>query len=155
MRRLKIEWRCVGGGTSAADAGIFLFRDAEGRGVEDEREDDEHDARGEERIVMFAVEGGFGHFRSDGSGNGAHRVEERSGDDGCAACDHEHDHGFAYGARHAEHDGRADAGTCGGKNDAGQGFPLGCAEGEGSFAQFAGHGIDGVFSDGTDDGHAS
>lgn len=102
---------------------LVFFRDAESQHVEQEREQEQHDARGEQGEVVIATERRFRHFSGDGSGHGAHGIENRERYDGRAPGNHKHDHGFADGPRHAEHDGCTDAGQRGRDDHADQRFP--------------------------------
>lgn len=77
-----------------------------------------------------------------------------SGMMGRAPGNHKHDHGFADGPRHAEHDGCTDAGQRGRDDHADQRFPAGRAKGQRRFAQRAGNREQRVLSHGTDGRHA-
>ena len=117
----------------------MLGSNAVGNDVEDEGEDEEHDAYGKQGVVVIRAKGRFGHFRCDGGGHGPDGRKEGVGDDACAACAHENDHGFANGSGHAEHDGRAYAGDGCGNHNAHNGLPFGGTKGQGAFTQGVGH----------------
>ena len=131
----------------------MLFGDVVGDKVESQGHEEKHDANGKERAVMVGSEGSLCHFGCDGRGHGPHGIKQRGRNDSAAAGAHEHNHGLANGTGHAQHDAGADTGKSGRDNHADYGLPAGRPEGQRSFSQREGHGVQGVLGNGADSGN--
>ena len=133
---------------------LFFWKIAgSGREVDEEGEHEEDDADAEKCVVVRASPRHLAHFRRNGRGHRAHRLEkrgERGGHHPGVSRDHHHGHGLADRPAHAEHHRGEDARACRGHHDAPDRLPARGAHGKARVTVALRHGIQRVLRDADD-----